>query len=458
MVYMEQDLVGNSGWGAVVQRRVWPEVAAWRRLAETSLRAPRRSPKLHVASARGPLNAVIFTEMFSNTFPASVNGRQRFRKYTGSKSRSMILQSGRAGGSGLTRSENEYNPTWRLMMQDRIAPMDDTQFVGSISFRMLLEFRGTQFPAPFIVANPSLFLELDWGHPARPRTFLETRSQPVPLQPAVSVKSEPSMASVRPGSPLRVKSEPDSGQRSFLQPRSLEMALHAITGPFPDQFLAFGPLEVLQGGSAWIQPRPVTAGYLSVVAPDSNPFADFDFNLFFAMDTATGSSSADFLTYSNHGMDFNSAPIPLSTPVLSTLYVPDVHIYCDLEFGPFATVPSPSDYAAWAPSFPDPSMLGNMTSGLDVFVDARSPGYHMVETELPILCAPSPLPASSPPPSTPDSSPQRPQKRIRGPEVNPANILTSTRARVPSTRVLESRGLAKKSKKKVLRASRHFEP
>ncbi|KAJ7688281.1 hypothetical protein B0H17DRAFT_1203083 [Mycena rosella] len=263
--------------------------------------------------------------------------------------------------------------------------MDDTQLVGSISFSMLLEFRGTvsnvalpddasgsttyvaswqQFPALFIVANPSLFLELDWGHPARPRTFLETRSQPVPLQPAVSVKSEPSMASVRPGSPLRVKSEPDSGQRSFLQPRSLvrrrsEMALHAVTGPFPDQFLAFGPLEVLQGGSAWIQPRPVTAGYLSVVAPDSNPFADFDFNSFFAMDTATGSSSADFLTYSNHGMDFNSAAIPLSTPVLSTPYVPDVHIYCDLEFGPFATVPSPSDYAAWAPSFPDPSMLGN---------------------------------------------------------------------------------------------------
>ncbi|KAJ7648832.1 hypothetical protein B0H17DRAFT_1215508 [Mycena rosella] len=118
--------------------------------------------------------------------------------------------------------------------------MDNTQFVGSISSSMLLEFRGTvsnvalpddasgsttyhvaswqQFPAPFIVANPSLFLELDWGHPAWPRTFLEARSQPAPLQPAASVKSEPSMASVRPGSLLRVKSEPDSGQHSFLQP------------------------------------------------------------------------------------------------------------------------------------------------------------------------------------------------------------------------------------------------
>ncbi|KAJ7690841.1 hypothetical protein B0H17DRAFT_1201421 [Mycena rosella] len=45
--------------------------------------------------------------------------------------------------------------------------MDDTQFVGSISSSVLLEFRGTQFPAPFIVANPGLFLELDWVHPAR---------------------------------------------------------------------------------------------------------------------------------------------------------------------------------------------------------------------------------------------------------------------------------------------------
>ncbi|KAJ7692263.1 hypothetical protein B0H17DRAFT_1133271 [Mycena rosella] len=93
--------------------------------------------------------------------------------------------------------------------------MDDTQFVGSISSSVLLEFRGTQFPAPFIVANPGLFLELDWVHPARLRTFLEARSQPAPRQSAVSVKSEPSMASVRPGSPLRVKSEPNSGQRIF---------------------------------------------------------------------------------------------------------------------------------------------------------------------------------------------------------------------------------------------------
>ncbi|KAJ7621664.1 hypothetical protein B0H17DRAFT_1151808 [Mycena rosella] len=117
------------------------------------------------------------------------------------------------------RSEPAF--LWGCVNSDTLTLKLGYLLVGSISFSMLLEFRGTQFPALFIVANPSLFLELDWGHPARPRTFLETRSQPVPLQPAVSVKSEPSMASVRPGSPLRVKSEPDSGQRSFLQPRSL---------------------------------------------------------------------------------------------------------------------------------------------------------------------------------------------------------------------------------------------
>ncbi|KAJ7683199.1 hypothetical protein B0H17DRAFT_1137888 [Mycena rosella] len=133
-------------------------------------------------------------------------------------------------------------------------------------------------------------------------------------------------------------------------------------------------------------------------------------------------------------------------------------IYGDLEFGLFATAPSPSDYAAQALSFPDLSMLGNVTSGLDVFVDVHSPGYHTMETKLSILCAPLLLPALSRPPSTPDSPPQCPQKPIRGPEVDLANILMSTRARVPSIQVLESRGLAKKSKNKVWRASHHFKP
>ncbi|KAJ6518252.1 hypothetical protein C8R47DRAFT_1031643 [Mycena vitilis] len=85
--------------------------------------------------------------------------------------------------------------------------MDDAQLLASITAGALLEFRASQFPPAFIAANPAVFLNLDWVHPAQLRAFMESR-QPFTLTAStrpVKVEAFDASVSIRPDS--RVKSE-----------------------------------------------------------------------------------------------------------------------------------------------------------------------------------------------------------------------------------------------------------
>ncbi|KAJ7149383.1 hypothetical protein C8R43DRAFT_1128391 [Mycena crocata] len=64
--------------------------------------------------------------------------------------------------------------------------MDDDEMLSSVTASELLEFRALQFPPAFIVANPGLFLNLDWVNPVPLREFLLNRDAGQPVSPVPS--------------------------------------------------------------------------------------------------------------------------------------------------------------------------------------------------------------------------------------------------------------------------------
>ncbi|KAJ7681103.1 hypothetical protein B0H17DRAFT_1206046 [Mycena rosella] len=84
--------------------------------------------------------------------------------------------------------------------------LDDAELLASVSASVLLDFRSS----PFVTANPSVFLNLDWVHLAHLRAFLRDRRPAIASLASVPVKTEASEASVPIRSAVQVKLE-DSG-------------------------------------------------------------------------------------------------------------------------------------------------------------------------------------------------------------------------------------------------------
>ncbi|KAJ7649280.1 hypothetical protein B0H17DRAFT_1215320 [Mycena rosella] len=81
--------------------------------------------------------------------------------------------------------------------------LDDAELLASVSASVLLDFRSS----PFVTANPSVFLNLDWVHLAHLRAFLRDRRPAIASLASVPVKTEASEASVPIRSAVQVKLE-----------------------------------------------------------------------------------------------------------------------------------------------------------------------------------------------------------------------------------------------------------
>ncbi|KAJ7804189.1 hypothetical protein B0H13DRAFT_2687480 [Mycena leptocephala] len=89
--------------------------------------------------------------------------------------------------------------------------MDDAQLLATVTAGELLEFRASQFPPAFVDANPSIFLNLAWIHPAQLRAFLRDRDSSS-RSVTVPVKAEAVAASVSIRRAPRIKVEDSNAQ------------------------------------------------------------------------------------------------------------------------------------------------------------------------------------------------------------------------------------------------------
>ncbi|KAJ7917410.1 hypothetical protein B0H13DRAFT_2269491 [Mycena leptocephala] len=89
--------------------------------------------------------------------------------------------------------------------------MDDAQLLATVTAGELLEFRVSQFPPAFVDANPSIFLNLAWIHPAQLRAFLRDRDSSS-HSVTVLVKAEAVEASVSIRRAPRIKVEDSNAQ------------------------------------------------------------------------------------------------------------------------------------------------------------------------------------------------------------------------------------------------------